>query len=100
MQHLLYDAMFTTCRSRRTKALHLTQISAQASTNNQIIFIGHSTKEHSSIQACKTLFILYEIVILCAMADLTLLRSTMSQGVEVRLMKLYLSHRILGRLNS
>lgn len=54
MQTLSHDAMFTTCRSRRTKTSHLQEIRTTTSTDNRIIFIGHSTEEHSSFQACKS----------------------------------------------
>lgn len=48
-QYLSSDAMSATCRSRRSKIPHPQEIRTTSSTSNQIIFIGHATKEHPSL---------------------------------------------------
>lgn len=52
-QTIPFDAMFTTCGSRRTTATNHRKIRTRISPGSNIVFAEHSTKDHSSFETCK-----------------------------------------------
>lgn len=58
-QAIPFDAMFTTCGSRRTKTTNHCKIRMWTSPSNGIVFTERSTEDHSSFAACKYVLYLY-----------------------------------------